>query len=331
MLSSTDAILALVGATLCALTTSVSSYPSSPVYGRLQRNAASYSEGRYAHSDPNYYALLRGDMPLGAPASSPDWGQFLPAPWNGGVDAYGGAGAAVVVPPVVPQYDDYADEYDSSATGMQFPPGPSANFGYDWYEAQAQAEQQQQQQAQLEQQEMQEAAVFKDLLANYLSKKSSDSARVFARDSEKRSETAKKYTVASAGTRTKSTTARPNVAVLTAPRDKGAAAASAAHAPSISVTSSPVPQPTVSTSSSSSAAASSGAHPVPVSQESGQKEYAMFRPVGTAESRRPTFWRGGAKQAKTEGAAAHPKATRSSFGRFADDSLTEELDQLKSQ
>lgn len=326
MLSFNDAILSLVGCTLCALAMTVSSYPSSPVYGRLQRNAASYAEGRYAHSDPNYYALLRSDVPLGAPASSPDWGQFLPAPWTGGVDAY--AAPSVVVPPVVPQYDDYADEYDSSATGIQFPAGASPNLGgYDWYEAQAQAEQQQQQEAQLEQQEMQEAAVFKDLLANYLSKKSSDSAAP-ARDSEKRSETAKKYTVASVGARAKSTTAKPNVAVLTAPRDKGAAAAAVARAPSLSVTSSPVPPPT---GSSSSVVATSGAHTVPVSQEGGQKEYAMFRPVGTAESRRPTFWRGGAKQAKEEAAATHAKVTRSRFGRFADDSLTEELDQLKSQ
>ncbi|KAH7934027.1 hypothetical protein HPB49_020657 [Dermacentor silvarum] len=318
MLSSADAILAFVGAILCALAANVSSYPSSPVYGRLQRNAASYAEGQYSHSDPNYYALLRGDMNLGAPASSPDWGQFLPSPWTAGVDAYGGAGSSVVLPAVAPQYDDYADEYDSSATGIQFPPGASPNFGYDWYEAQAQAEQQQQQQqAQLEQQELQEAAVFKDLLANYLSKKSE--AGVFVvRDSEKRSETAKKYTAASAGARATSTTARPNVAVLTAPRDKGAAAPE--HAPSLSVTSSPVPQPTASSPAP--------AHPAPVSQEGGQKEYAMFRPVGTAESRRPTFWRGGAKAGA---AAAHGKVTRSRFGRFADDSLTEELDQLKSQ
>ncbi|XP_075531634.1 uncharacterized protein LOC142564500 [Dermacentor variabilis] len=322
MLSSADAILAFVGAILCALAASVASYPSSPVYGRLQRNAAAYSEGQYAHSDPNYYALLRGDMNLGAPASSPDWGQFLPSPWTGGVDAYGGAGSSVVVPPVATQYDDYADEYDSSATGIQFPPGASPNFGYDWYEAQSQSEQQQRQQAQLEQQqELQEAAVFKDLLANYLSKKSE--AGVFvARDAEKRSETAKKYTVASADGRETSTTARPNVAVLTAPRDKGASASE--HAPSSSVTSPPVPQPTDSSSSTSSA----GARPSPVSQEGGQKEYAMFRPVGTAESRRPTFWRGGAKAGA---AAAHGKVTRSRFGRFADDSLTEELDQLKSQ
>ncbi|KAL3227256.1 hypothetical protein MRX96_024221 [Rhipicephalus microplus] len=298
----TDAISVLVGCTLCTLATTVFSYPSSPVYGRLQRNAASYAEGQYAHADPNYYALLRSEVPLGAPASSPDWGQFLPAPWTGAVDAY--AGPSVVVPPVVPQYEDYADEYDSSATGIQFPPGASPNLGgYDWYEAQARAEQQQQQEAQLEQQEMQEAAVLKDLLANYLSKKSSDSAAP-ASDPEKRSETAKKYTGASGGVRVKSTTAKPNVAALTVRREKGTAAVASAHGPSLSVTSPP---------------------------EGGQKEYAMFRPVGTAESRRPTFWRGGVKQTKTEAAAMHAKATRSRFGHFADDTLTEELDQLKSQ
>ncbi|XP_037272590.2 uncharacterized protein LOC119164496 [Rhipicephalus microplus] len=322
----TDAILVLLGCTLCTLATTVFSYPSSPVYGRLQRNAASYADGQYAHADPNYYALLRSEVPLGAPASSPDWGQFLPAPWTGAVDAY--AGPSVVVPPVVPQYEDYADEYDSSATGIQFPPGASPNLGgYDWYEAQARAEQQQQQEAQLEQQEMQEAAVLKDLLANYLSKKSSDSAAP-ASDPEKRSETAKKYTVASGGVRVKSTTAKPNVAALTVPREKGTAAVASAHGPSLSVTSPPVPQPT---GSSLSAAEASEAHTVPVSQEGGQKEYAMFRPVGTAESRRPTFWRGGVKQTKTEAAAMHAKATRSRFGHFADDTLTEELDQLKSQ
>ncbi|XP_077492816.1 uncharacterized protein LOC144103957 [Amblyomma americanum] len=318
MLPSTDAILALVGTVLLALAGGVSSFPSSPVYGRLQRNAVSYPEGRYPHSDPNYYALLRGDVPLGGPASSPDWGQFLPAPWTG-ADAYGGGAGPMVVPAVGPQYDDYADEYDvsSSAGGVQFP--PSSNLGYDWYEAQGQPQQQQQ----LEQQEIQEAAVFKDLLANYLSKKSSGAPA--ARDAEKRSETAKKYTAAGIA-RVTSTTARPNVAVLTAPRGKGASASAQG-----ALSSSPAAQSTASPKSSSSSAAAAEALPVPVSEEGGQKEYAMFRPVGTAESRRPTFWRGGAKQANAGAATAHGKATRSRFGRFTDDTLTEELDQLKAQ
>nr|XP_037272590.1 uncharacterized protein LOC119164496 [Rhipicephalus microplus] len=105
---------------------------------------------------------------------------------------------------------------------------------------------------------MQEAAVLKDLLANYLSKKSSDSAAP-ASDPEKRSETAKKYTGASGGVRVKSTTAKPNVAALTVPREKGTAAVASAHGPSLSVTSPPVPQPT---GSSLSAAEASEAHTV---------------------------------------------------------------------
>lgn len=319
MLLSTDAILALLGVVFLALAGEVSSFPSSPVYGRLQRNAVSYPEGRYPHSDPNYYALLRGDVPLGGPASSPDWGQFLPAPWTG-ADAYNGGAGPIVVPAVGPQYDDYADEYDASSSvgGVQFP--PSSNVGYDWYEAQGQPQQPQQQQ-QLEQQELQEAAVFKDLLANYLSKKSNDA--------EKRSETAKKYTAAGVARGT-STTARPNVAVLTVPKGAAASAQVALSSSSAAPSTAP-PKSAASSSSSSSSRAAPEAFPVPVSQEGGQKEYAMFRPVGTAESRRPTFWRGGAKQANTGAATAHGKVTRSRFGRFADDTLTEELDQLKAQ
>lgn len=330
MMSTADAILALVGSVLCAFAGRVASYPSSPVYGRLQRNAVSYP-GSGTHSDANYYAVLR-DATFGGgsaqAAASPDWGQFLPAPWTG-PEAYGAGGMGAVAPvmPVVagPQYDDYADEYDAGLpAGVEFQAAP--NFGFDWYGAQGAQpsllQQQQQQQQQLEQEEMQEAAVFKDLLANYLTKKS-NGASPSERDADRRTASAKKYVPA--GVQPTSTTAKPNVAATVAAGEK---AESAARVPAAAVTSRP--QPTASSLPASSSRLAEKA--APVRQEGGQKEYAMFRPVGTAESRRPPFWPGAAKQTNSgPGAAGHGKVTRSRFGRFADDSLTEELDQLKAQ
>lgn len=323
MMSTADAILALVGSVLCVLAGRVASYPSSPVYGRLQRNAVSYP-GSGPHSDANYYAVLR-DATFGGgsaqAAAFPDWGQFLPAPWTG-AETYGAGGIGAVAPvmPAVagPQYDDYADEYDAGVpAGVEFPAAP--NFGYDWYGAQGAQPSLLQQQQQQEQEELQEAAVFKDLLANYLTKKSTG-ASASEKDADRRTTSAKKYVPA--GVQPTSTTAKPNMAATVAAGEK---AASDARAQVSAVTS--LPQPTASSLSASSSRQAEKA--VPVRQEGGQKEYAMFRPVGTAESRRPPFWPGAAKQ--TNAGTGHGTVTRSRFGRFADDSLTEELDQLKGQ
>ncbi|CAN7995260.1 unnamed protein product, partial [Ixodes hexagonus] len=229
-----DLIYVLLGAVLTTTTLSFA-YPS-PVYGRLQRNAVQYPpQSQYPYLDTsNYYAALKN-----AAFGQPDWAQYLQAPagWTGS-DAY-----TDIRVPQGTQDEDYP-EYDSTSADL----GAANPFGYDWYGPPNQP------------QELKEAAVFKDLLANYITKKSEGVPEANLR----RTETMRKYGQQTMLSSPLPTTVRPSAAAVAA---KQAA----------DMTSTPVPNQ---------------ATPAAKKEEGseGQKEFAMFRPVGTNENRRPSFW-----------------------------------------
>lgn len=272
-----DLICALLSAVLTTTTLSFA-YPS-PVYGRLQRNAVQYpAQSQYPYLDANnYYAALKN-----AAFEQADWAQFLPAPagWTAS-DAYPDIPA-----PQGTQDEDYPEEYDATGADLG---AAAAALGYGWYGPPSQP------------QDIKEAAVFKDLLANYITKKSERNPEAGLR----RMKTMRKYGQPAVFSSAASTTVRPNVVAV-------------AGKQTADVTSTtPAPNPTTPA--------------VEMSQGlDGQKEFAMFRPVGPSENRKPSFWSIGLRQT-TNGQRVAPDAARPRFGRFADDNLTEELDKLKGQ